>query len=743
MNAEMAMFTAWSYGLAALVYAIFSLYLAAGWRSSHGSSARRRALSVAVALCALWAAAGLAFALWGREVFLAASLLSDVLRFGGWYFFLLTLLRPESGAHAPASKSPRWLPLAALALVLGGVLAQLLALLGIAVPGGAQRLALLDSLAMAVFALVLVEQLFRNVDSDSRWSIKPLCLGLGGAFLFDLFLYSDALLFNRIDADAFSIRGFVHALAVPLVAVSTLRSRGWKTRIVLSRRAALQSATLAMVGIYLLFMAAAGYYVRYFGGDWGRAIQLAVLFAALLMLGALAVSGSMRATLRVLVGKHFFSYRYDYREEWLRFTQALSSQDGFSGMGTHAVRGLADMVESPAGALWLKDPSKRFFAQAACWNLPISAATEDAGGALCCFLNESGWVLNLEEYRAAPRRYERLDLPAWLLEVPNAWLVVPLATCNELIGFVVLATARTRVDVNWEVNDLLKTAGRQAGAFLGQMQASDALLEARKFDAFNRMSAFVVHDLKNIVAQLSLMLKNAERHRDNPEFQQDMRMTVEHSVERMRQLMMQLREGATPVDSPRGIDLCELIRRVQTAKAGQGREVEVELEIEPEPGIDPKSERGCEAGKPLADALEKAPRVAGETRERVVARGHEDRVERVIGHVVQNALDATESGGRVWVRLARQGGHARIEVGDTGCGMTKEFLRERLFKPFQTTKPAGMGIGAYESFQYVHELGGKISVDSALDVGTRVSLLFPLFDGGAGMDSSSLLKEPE
>jgi putative PEP-CTERM system histidine kinase len=355
----------------------------------------------------------------------------------------------------------------------------------------------------------------------------------------------------------------------------------------------------------------------------------------------------------------------------------------------------------------LKDPSERFLAQAAVWNMPASAATEDAGSPLCRFLLESGWVINLEEYRSLPRRYDGLDLPSWLVEVPNAWLVVPLTTGNDLIAFVVLATARTRIDVNWEVNDLLKTAARQAGAFLGQMQASEALLEVRKFDSFNRMSAFVVHDLKNIVAQLSLMIKNAERHRDNPEFQKDMLMTVEHSVERMRKLMMQLREGATPLDGPRGIDLADALRRIHTAKSGQGREVDLNIE------------------------------------EKLVARGHEDRIERVIGHLVQNALDATEGGGRVWVRLARQGKNALVEVGDTGHGMSPEFVRERLFKPFQTTKPTGMGIGAYESFQYVHELGGKLSVDSAIDVGTQVALLLPLFDAGPDIESRRPAKESE
>lgn len=701
MDSKIAMVAVWSYGLAGVLAALLTLYLASGWRAG----GRSRAMFLAVSLCALWGMLGLAFALTGQVLFLAGSLLADMLRFGGWYLFLLVLMKPEPVDGASSPTATGWLGGFALLLVVVGFAAQVMVVFGVDLVLSSQRVALFVSLAMSVYGLVLVERLFRNVSPDFRWSIKPLCLGLGGVFLFDMYLYSDALLFNRIDADAFSIRGFAHAMGLPLVALSAIRSHDWKRRLVMSQRAALHSATLLIVGTYLLFMAAAGYYVRFFGGEWGRALQMALLFAALLVLAALTFSGSMRARLRVQVGKHFFSYRYDYREEWLRFTQTLSAQGGFTGMGRHVVRGLADMVESPSGALWLKDPSGRFFAQAAFWNMPASPATEDVGSPLCRFLLDSGWVINLEEYRSLPRRYDGLALPSWLVEVPNAWLVVPLTTGSELIAFVVLATARTRIDVNWEVNDLLKTAARQAGAFLGQMQASEALLEVRKFDSFNRMSAFVVHDLKNIVAQLSLMLKNAERHRENPEFQKDMLMTVNHSVERMRKLMMQLREGATPLDGPRGIDLADVVRRIQTAKSGQGRDVELTIE------------------------------------ERLIARGHEDRIERVVGHLVQNALDATEHGGRVWLRLARQGTHALIEVGDTGRGMSPEFVRERLFKPFQTTKPTGMGIGAYESFQYVHELGGKLSVDSAVDIGTQVDLLLPLFDLGKGVESAEVSKE--
>jgi putative PEP-CTERM system histidine kinase len=261
-----------------------------------------------------------------------------------------------------------------------------------------------------------------------------------------------------------------------------------------------------------------------------------------------------------------------------------------------------------------------------------------------------------------------------------------------MIGFVVLASARTRVEVNWEVSDLLKTAGVQAASFLAQMQATEALLEVRKFDAFNKMSAFVVHDLKNIVTQLSLMMKNAKRLSGNPEFQQDMLLTVENSLERMRQLMLQLREGATPPGATLGVDLGAIVDRLVQVAKGRDRTLEVDLQ------------------------------------EKVAARGHEERLERIVGHIVQNAFDATDPSGRVCVRLGKEKGQAIVQVSDTGKGMTKEFIRERLFKPFQTTKQAGMGIGAYESFQYVQELGGKIEVQSELGTGTTVTVLLPLFE---------------
>ena len=679
----------WSFGLAAFGYLALWIYLISfgtDWRSSTHT---RRMVSVAI-VSTLWAFGSLLYAYSGHPLTLLATTLGDVAKYGLWYAFLVTLLVPKSDQRS-RTFLPSWLPAICWALVIAGVCLQLSAALRLISTEEWLRILIFHGLAEAVIGLVLVEQLFRTVSEDSRWNVKPLCVALLFQFAFDIYLFADAMMFSRIDTDALTVRGFVHAMTIPLLMLATDRARDWTSKIHLSQKAAFHSATLLLAGLYLLFTAGVGYYVRYFGGEWGRAFQLALIFAGLLLLGVLLVSGSMRAKMKVLVGKHFFRYRYDYREEWLRFTHALTEQDSTQTMGQQVIRGLANMVESPAGTLWLREAGHATYRQSARWNLPECLAEEANDSSLCRFLRASGWVINLEEYRCYPARYNDLEIPSWLSDQPNGWLIIPLMTGNEMQGFVILASSRTPISVNWEVNDLLRAAGCQAASFLARMQATEALLEVRKFDAFNKMSAFVVHDLKNIVTQLSLMLKNAERHSDNPEFQQDMLMTVDHSVERMRQLMMQLREGATPPGGICGVNLADVIQRIHKDKMNQGRSIEVQV------------------------------------RDRLIARGHEERLERVLGHLVQNAIDASPLGSGIWVSLERRNDKAAIEIGDSGHGMTQEFIRDRLFRPFQSTKDAGMGIGAYESAQYVRELGGEMQVESEHGKGTRITVTLPLF----------------
>jgi len=695
---SLAMASVWSYGIAAAFYAVFALRIALGWKRS----TRAVLLAAAVVATSLWAfTCILAASAPSGPIFFAVTI-ADALRYGTWFAFLAALMR---GAEASERRvTANWPRFGAAAVLIAGVLLSealpFARLLGVPIRG---ELAL--RLGLAVFGLTLVEQLYRRAHEQARWAIKPLCLALGAVFGYELFFYADAMLFGRIDADIWVARGIASAIVVPFIAVATARNAGWTIEIHLSRGAVFHSTAIVVSGLFLLGLAATGYLVRYVGGDWGRVLAIELVFAGLLFGLLVASSGRFRSRLKVFVSKHFFSYRYDYREEWLRITQKLANESLSTNVGERAIIALADLVESPGGALWLKG-EEACYVPAARWNMPPFGAVESSGAALPRFLARDGWIVNLVEAVTDPSLYPELVVPAWLLSRESAWLVVPLMSGSELIGFVVLAKPRAAIDVNWEVRDLLKTASRQAASYLGQIRATEALLEARKFDAFNRMSAFVVHDLKNLVAQLSLMLRNAERHHDNPEFQRDMLSTVEHVVGRMNGLMLQLRTGATAAEKRRLVDLEGVVRRVCGAKAGGRTPIVVD-----------------------ATALQ--------------AFGHEDRLEHVIGHLVQNALDATSGGGEVRVRVAREGASGLVEVSDTGAGMTAEFVRERLFKPFETTKSSGMGIGVYESAQYVKSVGGEIRIDSVPGRGTVVRVLLPLgpSDADAGSTPARALAE--
>ena len=468
----------WGLALVAGAYSLLSLRLVRQESWQEPVNRIGLAMLAAALLTVVWSGFSLLALTVSADWWLGAQS-ADMLRYLCWGVFVALFFNTNAGA----AQGPwyRWLPGLASAGLLG--VPALIVLVNV-LAGATGQMFLMVLLALG--GLVLVEQLFRNLPEDSLWSAKPVCLGLAGTFLFDLYLFSQGVLFQGVDPDAMSARPLVHALMVPLLLLATTRHRNWITKIRVSRMVVFHSATLVLVGLYMLFIAGVGYYVRYFGGEWGGALQLGLVFVGLVLALALALSGSLRAKLRVFLGKHFFRYRFDYREEWLKFTATLSSQAHPQEAGQNVVKGLADMLESPAGALWLLRPDDDQYRQVARWNLAATSQTVDQQAELPTFMRSTGWVVNLEEFRASPGRYRDLRLPDWLTEYPQAWLLVPLWQGKDLLGFVLLASPRTLVDVNWEVTDLLKTAGRQAASFLAQIQATEALLESRKFEAFKK-----------------------------------------------------------------------------------------------------------------------------------------------------------------------------------------------------------------------------------------------------------------
>jgi len=680
----------WSYAIAALAFAGLAVRLVVRWQPG-GKPALLLAFAIATAAAACGAAV---FVVWPTVGLWFVAGMLDLLRLAATLAFLLAFLGVRDASKGAPRGGPWWVAMVSLAVVL--VAAHLL--LGVAPPsvavaGWPNLLGFASALAIAIFGLVLAEQCYRRTPASSRWHVRPLLLGIAGLLVYDVVLYSDALLFRVLDADLWTARGFAQAVTVPLIVLTLDRVRNWSFELSLSRGVLTGSTALAATGAYLLVIAGAGFFLRYAGGSWGRALEVALLFAALLLLAVISVSGTMRARLRVFVGKHFFTYRYDYREEWLRFTGTLTSMSAGQPW-VACIQALGDLIESPGGALWLKGTDGQF-RQVARLSMPAIDEPENATASLPSFLRRTGWVLEVSDVLQRPSAYEGLDLPPKLTNLPEAWLIVPLQTGDDLVGFVVLTPPRVRIDIDWEVRDLLKTAGRQAASYLAYAMATEALLEARKFDAFNRLSTFVVHDLKNLIAQLRLLLSNVERHRDNPDFQRDMLRTIEHVVGRMHQLMLQLRPDANALDRPVPVDLATVARRVQSLHSS-GR---ADLTLQVDNGI--------------------------------LAWAHEERLERVLAHLVQNAFEASARDAPVELRIAEDGGDVLIEVADRGTGMTPEFVRERLFRPFQTTKEAGMGIGAYECQQYVQQIGGRIDVASEPGAGTRVCVRLPAVPVGS------------
>jgi putative PEP-CTERM system histidine kinase len=639
-------------------------------------------LSIASALSLLWAGAAAIAALtpFGSAAAIVAAL--EVARDAGWLLLL---------AGVFARRLPRWLAILVQVACLSLLVAQLLYWRYPAVQmtrGG---------LALALLGLVLVEQIYRNSAVRERDWLKYLLFGVGGQFAYDLFLYAQSELLGAIDATAWSVRGAAVALAVPLIALAVRRSAGSSTSIFLSRHVVFYSTALAAVGTYLCAMAAGGYYVRFVGGTWGNALQLLFLLGAAAVLVSLLWSALLRRRLRVFIAKHFYRNKYDYRVEWLRFVRTLSSAVP-ENVQLGALQALAQVFSSAQALLFVADESGRQFRAIASWSesadeIALPADVSESADVVQ-FMQRRGWIIDVDEYRRAPATYENIQLPAWLSVDSAMSIVSPIMQGTALAGFVVLTRPPPPFELTYEDRDLLMTMGRHVATHLAQQEANRKLAENRQFETYSRLTAFMMHDLKNSAAQLRLVVSNAVKFRHQPEFVDDAMATIDNAAQRITRLLDQLRLGAAAA-ARRPLKLHELID-VALAR--------------------------CAAQTPTPVMIARAPGV--------VVEADQEHLTSVIEHVVRNAQDATPSDGKVSVEVSQAGSYVTITVADSGKGMAPDFLRDRLFRPFDTTKgAAGMGIGAHQAREYVCSLGGHVDVQSSPGQGTCFAITLPALNG--------------
>jgi putative PEP-CTERM system histidine kinase len=431
-------------------------------------------------------------------------------------------------------------------------------------------------------------------------------------------------------------------------------------------------------------------------GDWLRSLSAGVLAVMVVAAMVLVPSPRARGWAKVKIAKHFFEHRYDYRSEWLRFTETLGSSGSEARpLGERVIKAFADVLDAPGGLLLERD-SGDAFAIGAEWNWQGGTAIDSDGDSARAFwdsIAKSGRIIELDPTRKGwAKNGNDVAVPKSILQEPDAWVAVPLIHKERAIGLVLLAAPEYRRPLDWEDFDLLRTAGQQAASSLAEAQGQQALSNAQRFEEFNRRFAFILHDIKNLVSQLSLLTRNAERHADNADFRADMIATLKSSIGKMNDLLARL----SPQAGARSHKAVPQQLRDIVAGAIAGR-------------------REFHPVQMLGDCGEWAA---------VDSAG----LEQALGHVLQNAIDASPSDEPVTVRVDRGGDEVTITISDKGCGMDADFVRTRLFHPFVSTKESGFGIGAFEARSIVASMGGRITVDSRPGKGTQFTIHLPAAD---------------
>lgn len=614
--------------------------------------------------------------------------------FSGFWILFLSRTLVRSGDPVPSLLSSRAAALFVAAAALIALLASALQSIGAATESLIE-LGFYTGLGLAVYGLVLLDQVVRNTRADSAWSHKFLWIAVGGILFSNFILYAGAAALRTFPSGVWDSRGVIWALCAPILAVGISRIKAWSPNRFLAPNLVFYTSALTLAGFCLIVIAAATYYARLFGGAWGDAIEVVVLVGGLLSMVLAFSSGQVRGRVRVMLSKNFLPYKYDYRHEWQRLVDTIARRTALQSLPDRAVQAMASLVRSSTGGLWIHRGGGELIPAGGDYATPAMASITDAE-AFISFLEAREWIVDLDVERSS-RPTAGLNVPDVLLSLSRARFIVPLLQGDQLVAVMVIGNPPAPQPLSWEDLDLLRAAARQVASFIALEQSSAELAEAKQFEAYNRLAAFLMHDLKNLIAQLSLVVENAARHKHNPEFIDDAIDTIDNSVKRMQRVLDQLRRG----------DVSGALRRTD---------------------VDPVCH---EVADRCRDRLPLPVIILHDSGIKVMVNA--ERFSMVLEHVVRNAQEACDPDGEVVVEVRRTSNEVEICVRDTGIGMDASFVRDRLFRPFDTTKgSAGMGIGAYQVREYVRSMGGSVTVRSSRGVGTRFSIHLPLApsDGG-------------
>lgn len=685
---------AFTAGLAHLAAACAAAMLAAwlaGRRAVAGAAGN--ALFCALGFSAVWAMIVAA-----NGVDAHAAHLAEAVRNLAWLLVVYRLFSHDGRHTLVRPIRPVVLSLAAIELfqILPGLLFPDMALGGTGL-AGAYHMMVMFRLMFTIGGLVLLHNLYGGATAPARALLHWPAIAIALLWLFDLNLYTVAYLTGAWPDELAALRG-ISLIVVIAVLIPGLTRRRAELRLGPSRAVAFELASLLGIGLYLLAMIALGKGLSLVGGGYARLFQFGFLTAGIAAAAMILPSRRLRGWLKVMLVKHLFRHRYDYRAEWLRFNRTIGrAAAGRAPLEERAIQSVCDITDSHAGLL-LAPADHGDLVLAARWQWPTADVPAPALPLDCCaILERSGHIVDLDQVRRGEGRDDLAGhIPAWLQNEVAAWALVPLVHYERLVGVVVVARPKLARTLDWEDFDLLRVVGQQLASYLSEHAGQDALVEAARFDEFNRRIAFVMHDIKNLASQFSLLARNAERYAENPDFRADMIVTLRNSAEKLNALIARLgRYGKGSGEAPGPFEATALLQHL-VQQFGQRHPVLFQ------PAAGPVWATG------MADALEQA-----------------------LLHLVQNAIDASTEGLPVVLSIDHDVAGVRIEVADAGVGMSPEFVRHRLFKPFVSSKPGGFGIGAFEARELVRAMGGRLDVESREGLGSRFIIRLPSGRPGA------------
>lgn len=682
--------------------AIVCAVVAAWLLKRHDGTRRERGMVVfALAVTAAWCVTNAAY----EPGSLLASLIESV-RNLSWILVLYRLFGNDGRDHSLA-------PIRPLVIVLGCVecIQPAIGVLDLRVghaPAAHEAvftLAVVLRALVAIGALVLVHNLYAGASAASRQVLRWPASALAGMWAFQLNLYTIAWIGGAKPIELVALQGLVATMVGALFAIGA-NARAADLRIVPSRTVAFQSLSLLLIGGYFAAITLFAQSMNFFGEGLSRLTQVGFVFAAATLALLWLPSRRLRGWLRVKAFKHFFQHRYDYRSEWLRFTGTIGrAGPDAPELPIRAAQAMADITDSQ-GALMLLPADDGGMVLAGRWQWPdIAVPANPCNAELSAFLERTGTIIEIDRMKAAPvEARESEQAPSWLADNPRAWAMVPLLHFDRLVGVAILARPPVARELDWEDFDLLKVVGRQLASYIAEQAGHEALIEAGRFDEFNRRIAFVMHDIKNLASQLSLLARNAERHADNPAFRADMLVTLTNSSAKLNALLARLGRYGAGSGAARGpVDLTQVAQRIA---ARHSAVTQVQL-------------TRAEPCMVLAE---------------------QETLEQALDHLVQNAIEASVTGTPVYLDVSCDGLQGRIEVIDSGTGMSPQFVRDKLFKPFVTSKDGGFGIGAFEARELIRTMGGRLEVESREGLGTRFAAILPL-SAASGFVGKSFIQE--